>query len=153
MAQNNLLWIILWLGRWPSFGKPACIALNDFLATKIIESYQAQINPIWMKTWDKKKWMLFDWSNWMTHCFYNQNESIICKMNEHCVITGRKKKCNSYILANTIYIYCTGMKSAILDIQLSPYPLVNLTFVRSNYHSCSYFWTNWYFYSYMTNTY
>lgn len=105
MAQNNLLWIILWLGRWPSFGKPACIALNDFLATKIIESYQAQINPIWMKTWDKKKWMLFDWSNWMTHCFYNQNESIICKMNEHCVITGRKKKCNSYILANTIYIY------------------------------------------------
>lgn len=45
LARNNLLRIILWLAMWQSFGKPASIALDDFLedffAADIIDSYQA----------------------------------------------------------------------------------------------------------------
>lgn len=108
MAQNNLLWIILWLGRWPSFGKPACIALNDFLATKIIESYQAQINPIWMKTWDKKKkkkneCSLIGQIGW--HIVFTIRMSLSYAKWMNTVWLQEEKKCNSYILANTIYIY------------------------------------------------
>lgn len=106
MAQNNLLWIILWLGRWPSFGKPACIALNDFLATKIIESYQAQINPIWMKTWDKKKKKMNAlWLVKLDDTLFLQSEKVYHMQNEWTLCDYRKKKNVIHTFWPILYIY------------------------------------------------